>query len=367
MAKVSIIVPCFNTEKYLPACIDSIINQSLKDIEIILINDGSSDSSGNIIDFYAQKDNRIIAPHQNNRGISDAKNKGLEIATAPYVLFVDSDDYIDKEMVQALYQRAENSFADLVVCNIIKELEDGSIFDILDLEEKELEMKEIGLTNFYSNYATSRKLGLYNCNKLYYREIILEYNLRFSNSIYFGEDALFNLCYYLHINKIAITQKSYYHYRQRAGSIVNSIQTDKILQSANRFEIFMHYALYYQQDQLLAENFPCLFSRFLQGGIINSIDNSVPPKELYKQMEEVGDKRFFFPLMKKMVEMQLRKNNLPANQELRSIKKRFKNGLFAILSLAKMYRTLIFLSRAWRRYRQIKIFGAQKPKKLFPN
>lgn len=116
MEKVSIIVPVFNVERYLEQCITSIANQSYSNLEIILIDDGSTDSSGGICDNWAQKDERVVVIHQLNRGLSCARNKGLEIASGDLICFVDSDDFIEKEYVTTLYKCYKESDADMVIC-----------------------------------------------------------------------------------------------------------------------------------------------------------------------------------------------------------------------------------------------------------
>ena len=103
MTKISIIIPVYNTEQYLEQCIDSILNQTLKDIEIILINDGSTDKSYNILKKYEKKDSRIVVINQKNKGQGEARNIGIKIAKAPYIAFVDSDDFISPFMLQKLY------------------------------------------------------------------------------------------------------------------------------------------------------------------------------------------------------------------------------------------------------------------------
>ena len=115
--QISVIVPIYNVEKYLAKCIDSIINQTLTNIEIILVNDGSTDNSRKIIDKYDKKDSRIKVIHKKNGGQGSARNAGLDIAKGEYIGFVDSDDWIDSNMYENLYNAAISNNADIVVCN----------------------------------------------------------------------------------------------------------------------------------------------------------------------------------------------------------------------------------------------------------
>ena len=118
MPIVSVIVPVFNVEKYLDKCIESLIKQKLKDIEIILVDDGSTDLSGKICDEWKTKDSRIQVIHKKNGGLSDARNVGVELAKGKYIGFVDSDDYVSDDMFQILYQNIEKENADISICGM---------------------------------------------------------------------------------------------------------------------------------------------------------------------------------------------------------------------------------------------------------
>ena len=117
MNKCSIIIPVYNVEKYLPKCLDSIVNQTYKNIEIICINDGSTDNSLKILEEYAQKDERIKIINQENQGVSVARNVGIDNATGDYILFVDSDDWIDRDTCKILKIELENEYYDLIIFN----------------------------------------------------------------------------------------------------------------------------------------------------------------------------------------------------------------------------------------------------------
>ena len=118
MELVSVIVPVYNVEKYLKKCVDSILSQSYQNIEVILINDGSLDGSGEICEAYAKKDERIKYITQNNSGLGKTRNRGIEEASGKYLLFVDSDDYIENTMIEKLYHNITESHADVASCGI---------------------------------------------------------------------------------------------------------------------------------------------------------------------------------------------------------------------------------------------------------
>ena len=241
MVKISIIVPVYNVEEYLEKCLESIINQSLKEIEIILVNDGSQDKSQEIIDNYKNKDERIKCIYQNNAGVSIARNAGLDIATGEYISFVDSDDTIDENMCSILYEKIVAEKSDIINCNYVKEYVDGKLSSpVIQFKELELNLEEFGFTNFVKYRFLTYAYGCEVWGRLFKREIIEDYNIRFDriDEIY-AEDLLFNLYYLLHTKKITIVDIPLYYYYQRSGSLMrsdNPYLTDKHLELVRRFE-----------------------------------------------------------------------------------------------------------------------------------
>ena len=151
MSKVSIVVPIYNVEKYLKQCIESIINQTLQDIEIILVDDGSPDNCPQICDEYAKKDSRIKVVHKKNGGLSSARNAGIEVATGDFIGFVDSDDYIELDMYEKMYNIAKENHVDFVVSDYYKVSDKGKIITTIDMNEgiydKNRIIKEIFIKN----------------------------------------------------------------------------------------------------------------------------------------------------------------------------------------------------------------------------
>lgn len=182
---VSVIVPVYKVEKYLPKCIDSIINQTHKNLEIILVDDGSPDNCGIICDEYAEKDDRIKVIHKKNGGVSSAKNVGLSIATGDYITFVDGDDFLDEDIYEFLINNINEYNADISVCGKYKYYETGT-------EEKDDE----SITPVYlvSNqiewFVNAGRNAAQTWNKLYKRELIG--NVRFDEDITMAEDWKFN-------------------------------------------------------------------------------------------------------------------------------------------------------------------------------
>ena len=129
---ISVIVPIYNVEKYLDRCVESIINQTYKNLEIILVDDGSPDNCTQMCDDYAKKDSRIRVVHKENGGLSDARNAGMEVATGEYVSFIDSDDYISLDFYETLFQTMIDNDSDIVECSVVKFYENGKFDEYSD-------------------------------------------------------------------------------------------------------------------------------------------------------------------------------------------------------------------------------------------
>lgn len=212
--KISIIVPVYNVENYVSKCFESIINQTYSNLEIIVINDGSTDNSREICDFYLKKDNRIILINQENQGLSMARNNALDICTGDYIGFVDSDDWIEFDMFYTLYTNAITYEADISVCNAINVTESGEIFPY-KIDDGNI----VVLENF--DKIKDHIYGRYNCvwNKLYKRYLF--------NNIRFPKGKLFEDIFITHqlidkANKIVKSPEYKYYYLLRNNSITLS-------------------------------------------------------------------------------------------------------------------------------------------------
>ena len=210
---VSIIVPVFNAEKYLSKCIESLINQTYSNIEIILIDDGSIDNSKSICELYQKKDDRIVFVHKSNTGVSATRNYGLEIAKGQYIAFVDSDDWVHKEFIEQL-RNAIDLDADFAICymNETNEREDLE-FLIVNSSKMFLNKKECLKQMLYSS-----KVGGYLCNKLFKKELITSI---LKEDIYYSEDFVFCAEYVLNTSKIAVVDAPLYYYWQNLDSVTN--------------------------------------------------------------------------------------------------------------------------------------------------
>ncbi|QNG58471.1 glycosyltransferase [Bacillus sp. PAMC26568] len=239
--KISIIVPIYNVEKYLSRCLDSLLLQSFKDFEIIAINDGSTDSSGCILDEYAKRHNEIIAIHKKNNGVSSARNDGLQKATGTYIGFVDPDDWIDKNMYEELYKTAEQEQADIVMCSYIREFGTHSkekIFEEADIRKyvnEELKTKilrrligpiekEVSNPEYLDAWGTV-------WSKLYKSQLIKQNKLEFVDLKEIGsnEDTLFNIQAFYHANSFVFLNQPLYHYWRMNETSVTSKYNQKLV------------------------------------------------------------------------------------------------------------------------------------------
>ena len=212
MPKVSIIVPIYNAEKYMEKCINSILNQTLNDIEVILVNDGSSDNSATIADNYAKNDLRVRVIHQRNSGPSVARNNGIKLATGKYVGFVDSDDYIENTMYEKLFNIANDNQVQLAMCNY-REIH---TYDNRKEEVKSnliIYSKKDILKDIISTFSKSQNYGFYSLwNKIYMREWLVETGIELDINRDHGEDWWFNINVFSKLESFICIEDCLYNY-----------------------------------------------------------------------------------------------------------------------------------------------------------
>lgn len=212
---ISVIVPIYRVEKYLSRCIESILNQSYKDIEVFLVDDGSPDNCGEICDRYARKDNRITVIHQKNAGVSAARNAGLNRAKGEYIGFVDPDDYIAVDMYDKMLTSLEKERANLAICGYNYIDESGNIDEkrIYQLAKNEL-ITQKQLMSRFSDMPPTVRLGV--VNKLFSREKLGQ--LRFQENLHSAEDVLFITEYAKTVKKAVFVHEPLYLNTVREGS-----------------------------------------------------------------------------------------------------------------------------------------------------
>lgn len=224
--KVSIIVPVYNVEKYLDRCMESLLNQTLKEIEIILVDDGSPDNCPQMCDDYAKKDSRVKVVHKANAGLGYARNSGLDVATGEYVAFVDSDDYVELDMYEQLYEASLNYQVQMVLCGFNRDnkgYRSKGLVANMPSSMKVIDAKTDYITNLIGqmpNQYYSMYYGYAVWNILFSNKIINEYNIRFnSERIYLSEDILFQIEYAARVKEVLLYPVELYNYCLNPGTL----------------------------------------------------------------------------------------------------------------------------------------------------
>jgi glycosyltransferase involved in cell wall biosynthesis len=222
---ISIIIPIYNSEIYLSDCLESILNQSYKNLEIILINDGSTDNSAGICEAFSQKDIRIKALNTKNTGVSSARNLGLDIAIGNYVAFIDSDDTVHTDYILELYKTAELHQSDIVCCGyqFIDTTLNYANNDFLNLQNS----RESFIVNLLHNTGGTI------CSKLFKRSVIKDSHLRFDTSLDMREDMIFAMEFGFCANSFSVINTNYYYYNGMNGMSLSKNNTTE-----NRLQVF---------------------------------------------------------------------------------------------------------------------------------
>ena len=236
--KVSIIVPVYNVEEYLDECVQSIISQTFSNIEIVLVDDGSTDSSGMICDCWAEKDKRITVVHKQNAGLSSARNTGIELAQGKYIIFVDSDDcWIGEKSLSQLYDIAESHDADVVRGEYILIGDNTEHICAINKDKREIVDKLLDSSSFFINVIDGENyIPLF----LYLTKSIKRF--RFDEKVKFLEDADFNIKYYSIPHRCVYIDVIFYCYRKRASSILTTPRISNLQGMLDLSNVYEEYA-----------------------------------------------------------------------------------------------------------------------------
>lgn len=216
MKDLSVIIPVYNTEKYLCECVDSVLREVPQNSEIILVDDGSPDNCPKICDDYAKKDSRIVVLHQENKGLSGARNSGIEVASGKSLFFIDSDDFLPS----GYFEKLLSFNSDLVISSYRAFYQDGTPDIYGELETKQYQTLNEYLLDFHKYFATTFNFAW---GKVYDNNIIKKFNLRFLEGVSMVEDVLFNIEYYKYCSSITTVKDAYVHYRQIKGTLSKNI------------------------------------------------------------------------------------------------------------------------------------------------
>lgn len=255
--KLSVIVPVYNVEQYIERCIESIRNQTLKEIELILVDDGSKDKSGLLCDQAAEQDLRIKVIHQENTGQGIARNAALKIARGDYIAFVDSDDYVEKETYQKIIEQMELNGSQLGCFGYSQDNQNGEIVYRAKIAQKVYKSEEIKkkfILHFFGDDPKEDDLrGVSACMSVYKRDVIEKNAIFFqSERKIFSEDTLFNLEYCKYIDSAVAVSESYYHYCLKEDSFTKGYKKDWFELTAYFTEVLGTYAKYYGIEEMVA-------------------------------------------------------------------------------------------------------------------
>lgn len=217
---VSVVIPVYQSKNHITCCVESILNQTYKNMEIIFVDDGSDDGSGELCDEYSHKYSNIFCIHQKNKGVSPARNVGIDSARGEYILFVDSDDYIESDYFENAVSRLDNEHVDLYLCGYQNVRNNGKVKEkkyyplINDAVLQHTELNTVVMKLY--NSSTLHAIG----TKVYRKSIIKKYRIRFRENWMYYEDIYFCLNYLLHCNKIFVQKRVMYYYQR---DICNSL------------------------------------------------------------------------------------------------------------------------------------------------
>lgn len=284
--RISVVIPVFNAEKYLTKCVESIENQTYKYFNIILVDDGSSDGSGKLCDELKAKYNNISVIHQKNSGASSARNAGIEASDGKYIVFCDSDDYIDSEMFQKLIDTQSQYPDKLAFCGIKKLTSSGEKSCVLDGEK----ILTIGKEDFFA----IQKAQLFNApvNKLFQREVLVKKGIHFNPSVALGEDLIFNVDYVIATGcDFAVVNEPLYIYDTSVNNSVSKKYLPQMLadyiELKNKFDQLIEYT---KADM---EKYGSRYATILLYNIVNAIKNAMSEKndasssQKIKQIKEI--------------------------------------------------------------------------------
>ncbi len=226
---VSVVVPIFNVENFLDKCIESIINQSYNNLEIILVDDGSTDNCPAMCDQWAKKDGRIKVIHKVNAGLGMARNTGLDLALGEYIFFLDSDDYVDTTLVEKCVRNAEKYGSCVVAFGRSDAYSDGRIEKFpIKSEQKVFEKNDVVCELLPAMFSYDKGFGISVCCKMFCRETLIQSGCRFlSERELISEDSFFALQFFPNVQRVSVIEEPLYYYYKRSTSLTRSFKSDR--------------------------------------------------------------------------------------------------------------------------------------------
>lgn len=331
---ISIIVPVYNVEKYLDRCMRSLLRQTYRNIEIIMVDDGSTDSCSMKCDEYAKADHRVVVIHKKNEGLGFARNSGIKAAKGKFIAFIDSDDYADKSMIEKLYTALLNNNADTCFCRYYDVLADGTPVQAREDYQKEKyygnDVKKLilGMIGSAPDKKGDVEIGMSVWKGLYSATIIHENMIFFpSEREYISEDIIFHIAYLEYANTVAIDPGFYYYYCDNGSSLTKSY---------NPVRFQMEKKLYFKEKELLSRIFPTSdYETRLNKSFIGRVRRCIS-QEIFSDSDRISKK-------KKVREICSDEVVQTALQELRKQKIGFPKREINLLIQKKCYMFLKFV------------------------
>lgn len=276
---ISVIIPIYNVEAYLDKCVVSLIQQTYSHLEIILVDDGSPDSCPQICDDWAKKDSRIKVIHKQNGGLSDARNAGISVATGEWIVFIDSDDWIENDALEKMFQRSQTDQSDVVSCGVKWVKEDDTLINEVTVSQEEV----LDTKSAMREIIVDGKLKQHVWNKLYMRSLVAD--IPFEKGKY-HEDVFWSYQVFGRAKKVSLMMESFYHYIQRSNSIMGESYSPKRLDALDAMCRRCEYVKEYYPDlygeALLAYINSCMYHLQCallakqQSNVIQNIVDRVP-------------------------------------------------------------------------------------------
>ena len=284
---VSVIVPIYNVERYIEKCVTSILEQKYKNIELILVDDGSTDESGKIIDALAKKDKRINVIHKANGGVSSARNSGLDTAKGEYVCFVDGDDYVMEDYITYMYDMIERNKSDIAISKLM-----FSNFDNSQIKEDVYENVS-GETAAIEIMTYNIPIGVY-C-KLFNREFLNKNNIRFFQDIYIGEGFNFNVKAFQLANKVSIGKRKIYYYRRdNEKSATTSFSKEKWENGLLAMDVMKKFFSIKSRKTIKAWKFAYWRTNVDVYSLLVTSNTYKKYDELYKRCKKIGKRNWYY-------------------------------------------------------------------------
>lgn len=298
---ISIIIPVYNVEEYLERCLESIINQTYKNLEIIIVDDGSTDNSGNIADMYSKKDKRIKVVHKQNEGLGLTRNAGMRIAKGKYIAFIDSDDYIELDTYEKMHEELINKNVDAVLCNFKRLTHENKIkCNCNNLKDKTYSREEIEkyiLPSICGSKKVNILLGSACCN-LYKKDIIEKNKIIFFNERdYVSEDYIFNLMYFNNCKSVQTLEANFYTYCENKNSLTQIYNPKKREKYINLYNAMKKEVKFNKKQSIMALD--TLYIEKMRFEIIQEVNLNPNKKQIRKNIKEICGNKKLREILKK--------------------------------------------------------------------